>query len=114
MYDPRGMYPGWYHPLFRDENWERTKKAKRRSRTDHPVKYYFVSFSRAYRYWNIPRPLEAPLPDKNMTIGQLQNTDNDKEVDPFTTDIRALGRMVQSMILTVRSSLARRVFHNAF
>ncbi|KAI0709574.1 hypothetical protein C8T65DRAFT_739933 [Cerioporus squamosus] len=98
MYEPRGMYPKGYHPHVRDKDRACEGKAKRRTRTDHPVKYYFVSFSSAKRYWEATRPRESPRVDRKMTIGELQQLD-DRPADPFTIDIKCLGEMVRTTIL---------------
>ncbi|RPD57479.1 hypothetical protein L227DRAFT_613501 [Lentinus tigrinus ALCF2SS1-6] len=99
MYDPLHMYyEGFYHPLLRDRNYELTGKAKHRTRTDQPVKYFFVSFGKANRYWDTTRPRESPLLDRKMTLGELQHLD-DRPVDPFKTDIYALGKMVRTTVL---------------
>ncbi len=101
MYEPRRMYPDGFHPLVRDKAYGFRGKAKRNgTRTDHPVKYYFVSFSSARRYWEATRPEETPHVDRKVTIGELEQL-NDTPADPFTIDIKCLGTMVRTTILMV-------------
>ncbi len=102
MYDPTNLYPDGYHPIVRDKRGDLKGIAKRRTRTDCPVTYYFVGFGSAKRYWDVTRrPLEFPPVDRNMTVHEVLQLD-DRPSDPFMDDIRCLGQMVRTVILMAR------------
>ncbi|KAI0358584.1 hypothetical protein OH77DRAFT_1449121 [Trametes cingulata] len=99
MYDPRPIYPAMFHPRQRTLalNWK--DPAKHSTRTDHPVKYYYIDFglSRKYNPEDGP-PREHPIRGGDKTVPEFQNWKGEL-LDPFPTDVYYLGNMIRMTIL---------------
>ncbi|OSX65919.1 hypothetical protein POSPLADRAFT_1052589 [Postia placenta MAD-698-R-SB12] len=96
MFDPKPMYPDMYHPRRRERKRDFTGKAKHYSRTESPVKYYYVDFglSRKYESEDYP-PRELPILGGDKSVPEFQGNGYDKAVDPFPTDIYYLGNLIR-------------------
>ena len=102
MYDPRPLFPDMYHPVqtYRSRDWK--GKAKYTTRTEHPVRYYFIDFGLTRRY--DPKdgpPREHPVVGGDKTVPEFKNW-NGQLLDPFPTDIYYIGNMVRYTLLAVR------------
>ncbi|KAI0363364.1 hypothetical protein BV20DRAFT_975753 [Pilatotrama ljubarskyi] len=99
MYDPRPIYPAMFHPRQRNRalNWK--DPAKHSTRTDHPVRYYYIDFglSRKYNPEDGP-PREIPIRGGDKTVPEFQSWKGEP-LDPFPTDIYYLGNMIRMTIL---------------
>lgn len=106
MFDPKPMYPDMYHPRRRERKRDFTGKAKHYSRTESPVKYYYVDFglSRKYESEDYP-PRELPILGGDKSVPEFQGNGYDKAVDPFPTDIYYLGNLIRMAFIRVRQRL---------
>ncbi|RPD57478.1 hypothetical protein L227DRAFT_613500 [Lentinus tigrinus ALCF2SS1-6] len=99
MYDPRPLFPDMYHPVerYRSRDWK--GRAKYSTRTECPVRYYFIDFglSRRYDPKNGP-PREYPILGGDKTVPEFTNW-NGEPLDPFPTDIYYIGNMIRHTII---------------
>ena len=101
MMDPTHLFPEGFHPVrFHRHPHNLRRAAPTRSRSDVPVKYYFIDFgiSRKYDADNTS-PREWPIWGGDKTVPEFQESDD--EQDPFPTDICYLGNMVREYFFEV-------------
>ncbi|KII92692.1 hypothetical protein PLICRDRAFT_679064 [Plicaturopsis crispa FD-325 SS-3] len=101
MMDATPLYPIPYHPYTLSMRRDYTGPAKHRTRTQHPVKYYFIDFgiSRRYNPADGP-PLEDPIWGGDKTVPEFHKALD--PCDPFPTDIYYLGNMIRQGFLIER------------
>lgn len=79
--------------------------AKHGTRTDHPVRYYFIDFGISRRYNPDDGPFrEPPIPGGDKSVPEFRDW-NGQLLDPFSTDVYYLGNMLQNAVLKVCSVL---------
>ncbi|KAF8870843.1 kinase-like domain-containing protein [Infundibulicybe gibba] len=78
------------------------------TRTQRPVKYYFIDFgiSRHYEPSEVP-PLEDPIWGGDKTVPEFQFSDG--PCDPFPTDIYYLGNLIRTEFLMGTEFSTRRI-----
>jgi hypothetical protein len=104
MMDPAGIYPVPYHPVATDKTRDLRGKVRPLTRTDVPVKYYWIDFGISRRY----RPEERP-PAEGIIIGADKSVPEHKSVkkkkdlkcDPFPTDVYVVGNFIRADFVTV-------------
>lgn len=94
-----------WHPQDTSSNRGFTGQAKFYTRTEFPVKYFYIDFglSRKYNPNNGP-PRELPIMGGDRSVPEFQGEGYDAPADPFRTDIYYLGNTVQQAFLGVRRS----------
>ncbi|KAJ3556604.1 hypothetical protein NM688_g1936 [Phlebia brevispora] len=100
MMDPSHMYPQMFHPLNPDMDRTLTKKARHFSRTDRPVKYYFIDFGISEQYPSHDGAPTASAPvhvGGDRTVPEFQTSAATH--DPFPTDVYYIGNLVREYIL---------------
>lgn len=103
MMDATPLYPVPYHPYTLSVRRDYTGPVKHRTRTRHPVKYYYIDFgiSRRYNPADGP-PLEDPIWGGDKTVPEFHKSLD--PCNPFPTDIYYLGNMIRQGFLIVRGS----------
>lgn len=102
MMDPRPMYPDMFHPLSPDMDVALRKKAKHFTRTERPVKYYFIDFGISGCYPSNEATPSAMVPvhvGGDRTVPEFQRLA--EMHDPFPTDIYYVGNLVRETFLQV-------------
>ncbi|KAA1473351.1 hypothetical protein DENSPDRAFT_822699, partial [Dentipellis sp. KUC8613] len=103
MMDAAPMYPEPWH--FAELNMRRDwkGKAKHYTRTERPVKYYYVDFglSLLYKPEDIPTwpPLALPVHGADKTAPENRDEVYDTPCNPFATDIYYLGSLVRQSFM---------------
>jgi len=96
--DGQRLYPEGYHPQYTRHKPDYTGHAKHLTRTQRPVKYYFIDFglSRRYNPADGP-PLELPIIGGDKSVPEFR--DPVGPLDPFPTDVYYLGNMIRREFL---------------
>ncbi|KAJ3017218.1 hypothetical protein NUW54_g639 [Trametes sanguinea] len=90
MMDAKPLYPSGHHPVKMDYTPDAVYDAIPLSRTEHPVRYYYVDFGLSVRF-----PENSPT----MVVGDVGRDDEVPELsstvpyDAFKADIYALGNL---------------------
>ncbi|KAI0368266.1 hypothetical protein BV20DRAFT_1022672 [Pilatotrama ljubarskyi] len=94
MMDPTPLVSEPYHPLFPDLSYDGRRKVKVSTRTEHPVKYYFIDFGISRKYPDdCTSPREPPIWGGVKTVPEFQHSNEPQ--DPFPTDIYYLGNLLR-------------------
>jgi len=95
MMEPK-MYPALYHPIRTAEKRDLSGAAKHHSRTERPVKYYFIDFGLSKRYSAEDRnPLEMPIRGGDKSVPEFQGEGYNQPSDPFAVDVYCLGNLIR-------------------
>jgi hypothetical protein len=100
MMDAAPLYPIPYHPSR--VNWKRdlSGSARALTRTQHPVKYYFVDFGISRRYEaETGVPLEEQILGGDKSAPEFQKSL--EPCNPFPTDVYYLGNAIRTNFLEV-------------
>ncbi len=104
--DATHLYPDLWHPsdIHRRRDWK--GKAKHYTRTERPVKYYFIDYGLSELYnrdtartWP---PLELPVHGGDKSAPENQEKNCNTPCDPFATDIYYIGNLVRENFIQVR------------
>jgi len=101
MMDAMPMYSKeLWHPRRPVYNRDLTGSAKHSSRTERPIKYFYIDFglSRKYDPVNGP-PRELPILGGDKSVPEFQGDGYDVASDPFRTDIYYLGNLMRTTFL---------------
>ncbi|KAK0464360.1 uncharacterized protein EV420DRAFT_1038122 [Desarmillaria tabescens] len=105
MMDATSMYgPDSFHPRETDQKYDFSGRARYRSRTERPPKYYFIDFGLSILY----KPEELPATvcaleggDKSVPEFLADNPDSTKRTpkhDPFAVDVYYLGNTFRAFL----------------
>ncbi|KII90244.1 hypothetical protein PLICRDRAFT_138811 [Plicaturopsis crispa FD-325 SS-3] len=94
MMDATPLYPEPYHPHANNMKRDWSGKMRPYTRTQRPVKYYYIDFGFSRRYSPGEHLLEMPLRGGVKTVPEFQTGPG--PFDPFPTDIWYLGEMIRS------------------
>ncbi|KAJ3556602.1 hypothetical protein NM688_g1935 [Phlebia brevispora] len=98
MMDPKPLYPNMFHPFSPRMNLNLTAKAKHFTRTQRPVKYYFIDFGISDRYSTRDNTVAAPVHvGGDRTVPEFQ-TDSPTH-NPFATDVYYIGNLFREELL---------------
>ncbi|KAJ3478322.1 hypothetical protein NLI96_g9841 [Meripilus lineatus] len=106
MMDATDLYPDGFHPVcdIKDAAWSDTL-AKHYTRTQTPVKYYFIDFGISCRFDpDDPEPRAFPRGAGDKTAPELSGMPM-CPIDPFPTDVYYIGNVIRTNILTVYQGL---------
>ncbi|TFY71471.1 hypothetical protein EVG20_g1546 [Dentipellis fragilis] len=105
MMDATPMYPEPWHPIKLDMRRDWKGKARHYTRTERPVKYYYIDFGLAQHYkpehiqpWP---PFTLPVHGGDKTAPENQEDKYDKPCNPFATDIYYLGNLIRESFMQV-------------
>ncbi|TFY66061.1 hypothetical protein EVG20_g5022 [Dentipellis fragilis] len=99
MMDATHLYPDLWHPsdIHKRRDWK--GKAKHYTRTQCPVKYYFIDYGLSEQYdrekartWP---PLELPVHGGDKSAPENQEKNYNIPCNPFATDIYYIGNLVR-------------------
>ncbi|KAJ7140491.1 hypothetical protein C8R43DRAFT_892745 [Mycena crocata] len=103
MMDGKDLFSEPWHPTEPSTALDFSRKLKHRTRTDRPVKYYFIDFgiSRKYTEEQCP-PLVKRHVGADKSVPEFQEVDGRVPPfhNPFPTDVYYLGNMIRQHFLT--------------
>jgi hypothetical protein len=101
MMDATPIFPVPYHPVTTGKTRDFTAKVRPLTRTDRPVKYYWIDFglSRHYRPEERP-PAETIIMGADDTVPEYKEAG--KKYDPFPADVYLVGHLVLESLVEVR------------
>jgi hypothetical protein len=103
MMDPSGLFPVPFHPVLTDMTRDIRTKVRPLTRSECPVKYYWIDFGVACKY----RPEDRP-PTERIVMGADKSPPEHKnkktKCDPFPTDVYYVGNLVRESFLRVSHS----------
>ncbi|KZT71756.1 hypothetical protein DAEQUDRAFT_687108 [Daedalea quercina L-15889] len=101
MMDARPMYSEkLWHPRDPTSNLDFSGSSKHCTRTERPVKYFYIDFglSRKYNPADGP-PRELPILGGDKTVPEFQGEGCNVPADPFRTDVYYLGNLIRTTFL---------------
>ena len=112
MLDPTLLYPESFHPVATDLNKTCSGGAKHFTRTQRPLKYYFIDFGLSRRYDpSDTNPKEIPIWGGDKEVPEFQNSNEPR--DPFATDVFYIGNAIKMDFILVSHLLYCTVFEVA-
>ena len=100
MLDPTLLYPESFHPVATNLNKTCSGDAKHFTRTQRPLKYYFIDFGLSRRYDpSDTNPKEIPIWGGDKGVPEFQNSDEPR--DPFPTDVFYIGNAIKTDFILV-------------
>ncbi|KAH9920118.1 uncharacterized protein B0H18DRAFT_1193589 [Fomitopsis serialis] len=98
MMDATPMYSkGLWHPVSAVYNRRFTGGAEHSSRTERPIKYFYIDFGLSRRYDPADGPpRELPIRGGDKSVPEFQEDGYDVASDPFRTDIYYLGNLMRT------------------
>ena len=100
MLDPTHLYPDSFHPVATNLNRNYSGDAKHFTRTQRPLKYYFIDFGLSRRYDpSDTNPMERPIWGGDKEVPEFQNSNEPR--DPFATDVFYIGNAIRMDFILV-------------
>ncbi|TFY60134.1 hypothetical protein EVG20_g7533 [Dentipellis fragilis] len=95
MMDASTLYKQPWHPvkINRRRNWKGS--VTHTTRTNRPVKYFYIDYGMSRKYKPGDVPLELPMQGNDKTAPEHQPENYDTPCDPFPTDIYYLGNLIR-------------------
>jgi len=98
MMDALPMYLEPYHPCSPWTRRDFRGRARHLTRTQRPVKYYFIDFGISRRYSaDDTNPLEPPIRGGDKSVPEFQQ--RNQLCNPFPTDVYYLGNMIREFFI---------------
>ncbi|ESK88932.1 hypothetical protein Moror_13214 [Moniliophthora roreri MCA 2997] len=91
MMDSSPLYSVQIHPANNKMALDWSGKVESTSRTDHPVKYYYIDFGLSQLYADNEDALMEPGYGGDTTVPEFKRND---KCDPFAVDVYRLGNMI--------------------
>lgn len=106
--DPEPLFPDMYHPIKYHRTRDLSGKAKYRSRTERPTRYYLTDFGLSRKYATDDlSPQEYPIIGGDQSVPEFQGDKEFEPSNPFPTDVYYAGNLIRKHYLNVRiTSLA--------
>ncbi|RPD69052.1 hypothetical protein L226DRAFT_494947 [Lentinus tigrinus ALCF2SS1-7] len=95
MMDGSPLYPGGFHPMRRGFSLDVIDELKPLSRTDHPVRYYYIDFGLSERFAPGAPSLVVGDVGRDDEVPELSST---VPYDGYKADIHALGNLFHKEI----------------
>lgn len=117
--DASGLFVDAFHPVHPTMKRDFSGFARYKTRTERPVKYYFIDFGLSRRYHHsIDHPLEVPIWGGDKEVPEFQNSNEPR--DPFSTDVFYIGNAIRKdfvdashvhyqMIIHTKSLISRKM-----
>ncbi|KAM5532831.1 hypothetical protein V8D89_013472 [Ganoderma adspersum] len=98
MMDLAPLYSEIPHPVNRRRSYDFKRHVRRFTRTQRPVKYYYIDFGHSRKYApDNDMPLEEILIGGDKSVPEFQGKDEPQ--NPFWTDIYYLGNLIRTGFL---------------
>jgi hypothetical protein len=102
MIDPSKLYPQSYHPCVINKSRDFTGRARHKTRTQRPSKYYYIDFGISRQYQDNESPLEYPIRGGDRSVPEFSEPEIPR--NPFPTDIYYIGNLIKQEFLQVRTA----------
>jgi len=100
MMDVSTLFVDAFHPVDSIMKRDFSGYARYKTRTERPVKYYFIDFGLSRRYdHSITHPLEVPIWGGDKEVPEFQNSNEPR--DPFATDVFYIGNAIRQDFVDV-------------
>ena len=100
MVDPIPLYSELPHFVKKGKSYDFKRRISRFTRTERPVKYYYIDFGISRRYGaDEASPLEDSIVGGDKSVPEFEGTDEPQ--NPFWTDIYYLGNLIRTDFLQV-------------
>ena len=100
MVDPTPLHSEIPHFIEKGRSYDFKRRVRRFTRTERPVKYYYIDFGISRRYGpDEASPLEDIIVGGDKSVPEFEGTDEPQ--NPFWTDIYYLGNMIRTDFLEV-------------
>ncbi|TFY71472.1 hypothetical protein EVG20_g1547 [Dentipellis fragilis] len=103
MMDAAPIYPEPWHPVKLNMRRDWKGKARHYTRTERPLKYYYIDFglSQLYTPENTETwpPLALPVHGGDKTAPENQDEKHNTRCNPFATDIYYLGNLIRNSFM---------------
>ncbi|KAJ7782463.1 hypothetical protein DFH07DRAFT_764611 [Mycena maculata] len=103
------LYPNGFHPVYQDSRADRIyRRAKYYTRTQRPVKYYFIDFGISVKFELGEDTLAYPIGGGDHSAPEIPEDylfRPPTRLNPFPTDIYYLGNVIRTEFLDVSSGL---------
>ncbi|KAL4061838.1 hypothetical protein V8B97DRAFT_1999172 [Scleroderma yunnanense] len=94
MMDASLLFVDPFHPIHPFMKRDFSGYARFKTRTEQPVKYYFIDFGLSRRYdHSVTHPLEVPIWGGDKEVPEFQNSNEPR--DPFATDVFYIGNTIR-------------------
>ncbi|KAM5533173.1 hypothetical protein V8D89_013129 [Ganoderma adspersum] len=98
MVDPTPLHSEIPHFIEKGRSYDFKRRVRRFTRTERPVKYYYIDFGISRRYApDDISPLEDIIVGGDKSVPEFQGTDEPQ--NPFWTDIYYLGNLIRTDFL---------------
>lgn len=99
--DPARVYIDAFHPVNPTMKRDFSGRARFRTRTLGPPKYFLIDFGLSRRYDpSIAEPREIPILGADKEVPEFQNSN--EPCNPFPTDVFYIGNMIRKDLVEVR------------
>ncbi len=99
MMDARPLYPEGHHPVRQDYTPDGMYRISPLSRTDRPVRYYYIDFGLSVQFSKAASPYVVGDVGRDTEVPELSDT---VAYDAFKVDIFALGNLFCKEFYQVR------------
>ena len=100
MMDPASFYIDDFHPINPAMKRDYSGRARYRTRTSGPPKYFWIDFGLSRRYDpSMVEPKEVPIWGADKEVPEFQNSN--KPCNPFPTDVVYVGNMIKKDFIDV-------------
>jgi len=100
MMDANTLFIDAFHPVDSIMKRDFSGYARYKTRTERPVKYYFIDFGLSRRYdHSIAHPLEVPIWGGDKEVPEFQTSNEPR--DPFATDVFYIGNAIRQDFVDV-------------
>ena len=100
MMDPGSLYIDAFHPVNPRMKRDYSGRARFRTRTFGPPKYFWIDFGLSRHYDpSIIEPKEVPIWGADKEVPEFQNSN--EPCDPFPTDVFYAGNMIKQDLIEV-------------
>ncbi|KAJ6629435.1 hypothetical protein B0H10DRAFT_1776589 [Mycena sp. CBHHK59/15] len=102
MMDGQHLFPEGFSPILPRRSLDLMENAKHLTRTQAPLKYYFIDFGLAQVFHETQPRLATPIRGGDHYVPEIINNPELLPVDPFAVDIFCVGHLIQLAFLDVR------------
>ncbi|KAJ6461161.1 kinase-like domain-containing protein [Mycena vitilis] len=102
MMDGQHLFPEGFHPQFYVNKRDAFERAKYCTRTERPVRYYFIDFGISRKFEPGEETREYPIEGGDASVPEFEvykamsTPSKPDKLDPFPTDIYYLGNLIRT------------------
>lgn len=105
--DAAPLYPQHWHPIVDTRKRDMSATAEHLTRTQKPVKYYFIDFGISRQFTaDDPEPMADPIQGGDRTVPEFEVSD--EPCNPFPTDVYYAGNLIRQDFISASVHLVVR------